>query len=246
MEEKIKSAVGESWADKINVEEVIKIFDILKQRKMLGADIFPAQSDIFKAFQLCPYDDVKVVIVGKYPFTGYLESANAEGKVVSNEKCISNGLCFALNAGSVDPFFIPESTYTITRELESDIYPSVFDPERMSLDYNETWGERQAKQGVLMLNLALTSQNQVPESHISIWNNFTKSVLLSVLGKTTPVIVINLSGLPINYESTIHKIIDLFIPEPNTSEIEGSIVGSRIFTQINDFLIQSEQIPIIW
>ena len=115
------------------------------------AKIFPPENQVFRAFNDCPIDKVKVVILGQdpYPTKGY-----------------AHGLCFSVEE-NVRPF--PKSLNNIFKELESDL--KIPFPENGSL-------VRWAKQGVLLLNTVLTVEEGKPESHAKIgWEKFTDATI---------------------------------------------------------------------
>ena len=118
--------------------------------------IYPEKSKIFRALKVCPPQDLKVVILGMDPY---------------HTKGVADGLCFSTPS---DLLYTPPSLKNIFRELELEYDTLLLDP---STDL-ERWG----RQGVLLLNTALTVYQGVPGSHASIWKNFTE-YLLTVISK---------------------------------------------------------------
>jgi len=114
--------------------------------------VYPEKSDIFKAFKLCPYYKLKVVILGQDP---YFTNGRATGLAFANPE----------SSTTLSP-----SLYKIRDAVEQDIYNG------MALDFDPTL-EKWAKQGILLLNTALTVRYSEPESHLGIWHPFTKYVL---------------------------------------------------------------------
>lgn len=108
------------------------------------------KKDVFNAFKLCPFNDLKVVIIGVDP------ALNIG----------SNGLCFADNYTVT---YLGETLYQIRHRIETDFDNGL----RLDFDSSlESW----AKQGVLLLNIALTARRNEPFSHSKPWNRFTMSV----------------------------------------------------------------------
>ncbi len=112
--------------------------------------IYPPQKDTFRAFDLCPFDEVRVVIIGQDPYHG-------EGQ--------ANGLCFAVHAGVT----IPPSLKNIFKEIENDL--DIVPEKNGDL-------VRWAHQGVLLLNATLTVRAHTPGSHQKKgWEIFTDAVI---------------------------------------------------------------------
>lgn len=115
--------------------------------------VYPPPKQIFRAFELCPFEKVKVVIVGQDPYHGADQA---------------NGLSFAVNDGIT----LPPSLNNIYKEISQDLQIT---PEA-SGDLS-----RWARQGVLMLNSVLTVAAKTPASHKGKgWEQFTDSVIQSI------------------------------------------------------------------
>lgn len=139
--------------------------------------IFPEQQNIFRAFKSTPLDQVKVVVISQDPY--YTEV---------NDVPVANGFCFAINEKIDEPFFLPPSLRNILTEIQNDVFPMSFDPERLALTYAQEWGQRLADQGVLLLNTALTVEKGHPEAHCKLWENFISIVMQALAKKEEPVI----------------------------------------------------------
>ena len=119
----------------------------------LSSKIYPPAKNIFRAFDLCPLDKVKVVIVGQDPYHGEKQA---------------NGLSFAVNDGIT----LPPSLKNIYKEIHDDLGTIPLPSGDLS---------RWASQGVLMLNSVLTVAANIPASHKSKgWENFTDAVINSL------------------------------------------------------------------
>ena len=112
--------------------------------------IYPKSIDVFKSFDLCPFDKTKVVIIGQDPYHGPNQA---------------NGLCFAVSDG----VNLPPSLKNIFKEIENDL--SVIPEKNGDLS-------RWARQGVLLLNATLTVRSSTPGSHQKKgWEEFTDAVI---------------------------------------------------------------------
>ena len=131
--------INEKW-DKILEEEFKKTYFLelvsFIKKEYKSKIIYPKASDMFNAFKLTSYDDVKVVIIGQDPYHG-------EGE--------AHGLSFSVKEG----IKLPPSLVNIFKELESDL-----EIKRTKGDLTD-W----AKQGVLLLNTVLTVEKDKPNSH---------------------------------------------------------------------------------
>jgi|694.fasta_scaffold70622_7 uracil-DNA glycosylase len=114
--------------------------------------VYPEPSNIFKAFELCQYKDLKAVIIGMDPYN----NGNA------------TGLAFGVNTISINP-----SLVKIKQAIEREVYNNLL----LEFDYSL---EYLAKQGVLLLNSALTVRHGLAGSHSKIWADFTKSLLVQI------------------------------------------------------------------
>ena len=183
--------------------------------------IFPAADDIFNAFHLTPFHDVKVVILGQDPY-------HNNGQ--------AHGLCF-----SVKPDIeIPPSLVNIYKELKDDI--GCYIPNN---GYLVKW----AKQGVLMLNTVLTVRAHQANSHKGIgWELFTDAAI-QALNKEDRAIVFILWGAPAQRKkemltNTKHLILEA--PHPSPLSAYRGFFGSKPFSKANTYLEQNSLTPIDW
>lgn len=174
--------------------------------------VYPEPKNIFKAFEACPFDDVKVVIIGQDPYHGPKQA---------------NGLCFAVQEGVA----IPPSLKNIFKEIESDL----------NIQTNKTNGDltRWAKQGVLLLNATLTVRANSPGSHQNKgWEIFTDSVIKTLSDKKEKLIFI-LWG---NYAKKKGAVIDrskhlvLESQHPSPFSAYNGFFGCKHFSQANKYL----------
>ena len=136
--------------DEFSKEYFTNLTEFVKSEYRAGA-VYPAPKNIFRAFDLCPFNTVKVVILGQDPYHGPGQA---------------NGLCFAVGQGVP----LPPSLQNIYKEIESDVGEPV---------KNKTGDlERWAKQGVLLLNATLTVRARTAGSHQNKgWEQFTDAAI---------------------------------------------------------------------
>lgn len=219
---------GKWWTEylwlELNTPEFKKLTYKIQQDKSKGIKICPEKEDIFKAFRLCCINDVKVVILGQdcYHTTLY------------DGKCVASGLAFGIN--TVLPSYIPPSLKNIIKELEDDLGKPAID-----FDYTlESW----AKQGVLLLNTALTVQEGNPNSHSMYWEHFTKAVMEILNTYTDHTVFIlwgsNAKSFKQYLDNPTFKFIESSHPSPYSAD--QSFFGSKPFSKTNNLLKQ----PINW
>lgn len=184
--------------------------------------IFPEAKYIFRALDLCPFDQVKVVLLGQdpYPTKGH-----------------AHGLCFSVEE-QVKP--LPKSLQNIYKELYSDVGKPI--SQNGSL---VSWAE----QGVLLLNAVLTVAEGQPDSHSGKgWEQFTDAVI-KVLSEQKNEIVYMLWGTKaqqkaIHLDATENLILQTVHPSP-LSAYRGYF-GSGHFSKANAYLVERGKAPINW
>ena len=183
--------------------------------------VFPPKSEIFKAFDLTPLEQVKVVILGQDPYHGENQA---------------EGLCFSVRKG----IKIPPSLENIYKELYDDIGCDI--PKHGSL---VSW----AKQGVLLLNTVLTVQAHQAFSHAEFgWQEFTDAAIRILNAQDRP-IVFFLWGKPAQKKKamlTNPKHLILCAPHPSPLSAYRGFFGSKPFSQANAFLQAHGETPIEW
>ena len=183
--------------------------------------IFPRGANIFRAFDKCPFDKLKVVIIGQDPYHG-------EGQ--------ANGLCFSVNDGVQ----FPPSLRNIFQEVESDTGAPV--PTSGNLD-------RWAEQGVLLLNSVLTVRAHEAASHAGRgWEQFTDAVVHEIAARREGVVYM-LWGSYAQRKGAIadptrNCILKAVHPSP-LSAYRG-FFGCRHFSQANNYLVTHGKEPIVW
>lgn len=183
--------------------------------------IFPPKDEIFTAFKLTPYEQIKVFVVGQDPY---------------HDDNQAHGLAFSVKHG----IKLPPSLRNIYKELEDDLGIPM-----ANTGFLENW----AKQGVFMLNTVLTVRAHNANSHAKQgWEVFTDYVLKKVNEREDPVIFLLWGSQAIKKEEHIdtgkHTVISSAHPSP-LSAYRG-FFGSKPFSKINDKLTELGKTPINW
>lgn len=216
--------IEQSWKDALNGEFDKPYFEhlasFLHTEKETGKKIYPPGSLIFNAFNLTPFDKVKVVIIGQDPYHG-------EGQ--------AHGLSFSVPHG-VTP---PPSLLNIYKEIESDLGIKLHKDGSL-----EGW----AKQGVFLLNAVLTVRASEPTSHSrSGWIEFTDAVIKTLSDKRTGLVFLLWGNFAKTKRELIdaskHAIFEAAHPSPLA---RGAFFGCRHFSKTNDYLVEEGLSPIDW
>ena len=183
--------------------------------------IFPAAADVFSAFNLTPYENVRVLILGQDPY---------------HDDNQAHGLCFSVKPG----IKTPPSLVNIYKELHTDIGFNI--PKH---GYLVNWAE----QGILMLNAVLTVRSHTPNSHKDKgWETFTDAVISKVNEKTDPVIFVLWGAYAQKklklIDTTKHSVIQSAHPSPLSAR--NGFFGSKPFSAINTALESFGQPTINW
>ena len=220
----VNPVIEESWKRELEDQFAAPYFEELKRFLIAEKQqypVYPPGSLIFNAFNLTPFDKVKVVILGQDPY---------------HEPGHAHGLCFSVLPGTK----YPPSLMNIFQELQSDLGVPV--PPTGNL---EGW----ARQGVLLLNATLTVRAHQAGSHQRHgWETFTDAAI-SRLSEERSGIVFLLWGSYAQakaqlIDGTKHFI--LTAPHPSPLSAYRGFFGCRHFSQTNQILIQNGQEPIRW
>ncbi len=221
MQVKIDKSWREKLANEFDQSYFKELTDFVKQ-EYKDEVVYPAPKYMFRAFDLCPFDKVKVVILGQDPYHGAHQA---------------NGLCFAVNEG----IKLPPSLQNIFKEIESDLGEPVI---HKNGDLN-----RWATQGVLLLNATLTVRAHLAGSHQNRgWEQFTDAAI-KALSESREHLVFILWG---NYakakgahiDRAKHLVIESSHPSPFSAY--SGFFGSKPFSKANEYLIAHSQTPINW
>ncbi len=198
-----------------------KLKDFLKGEMAAGKWIFPKGTEYFRAMDLTPLENVKVVILGQDPYHG-------DGQ--------AHGLCFSVKPG----VRIPPSLVNIYKEMQSDLG---IPPARHG--FLESW----AKQGVLLLNSVLTVERGRAASHQGQgWEKFTDAVIRQVNELDHPVVFILWGSYAQRKASFVDtsKHLVLKSPHPSPLSAHNGFFGSRHFSKANAFLKENGLEEIDW
>ena len=220
MNVKIEQSLKDILSGEFNKEYFIKLTDFVRNEYLSGKKIYPDAKNIFNAFNLCPFESVKVVIIGQDPY---------------HEPGQAHGLCFSV----LPPTPNPPSLQNIYKEIESDIgRPSVTNGD---LTY---W----ANQGVLLLNSTLTVQAHLAASHSNRgWEQFTDAVIRAL--NTRENIVYMLWGSFAQKKAAIvntTKNLILKSAHPSPLSAYRGFFGNHHFSLANQYLIDNGKTPIDW
>ena len=183
---------------------------------------FPLESEIFAAFNHCPFDKVKVVIIGQDPYHGFGQA---------------NGLCFSVNDG----INFPPSLINIFKEIQSDLGLPI--PISGNL-------ERWADQGVLLLNATLTVRESEAGSHQKKgWETFTDAVIQKISDEKENVVFLLWGGFAqkkgAKINRTKHHVLESGHPSPLSAN-RGFWFGNKHFSKTNTYLQSLVKETIKW
>jgi uracil-DNA glycosylase len=221
MDVKIEPSWKKALSKEFDKPYFAKLAEFVKSEYQIST-VYPPAKFIFRAFELTPFDKVKVVILGQDPYHGVGQA---------------NGLCFAVNHG----VRLPPSVQNIYKEIKTDLGR----PPKYPDGDLEEW----ARQGVLLLNATLTVSEKSPGSHQKRgWEEFTDSVI-KVLSEQKENLVFILWGAYAQKKGAVtddtkHLVIKSAHPSP-FSAFSG-FFGSKPFSQCNYYLFSHGQEPINW
>ena len=219
------SPLNEDWKDLLVNELEASYFKELSEfveAEYASNQCFPRKNKIFAALNNCPFNDVKVVIIGQDPY---------------HKPNLANGLCFSVNSGMP----IPASLKNIFTELGTDL--NAIPPVNGNLI---NW----AKQGVLMLNATLSVRVHKAGSHQKKgWEQFTDAIIESISEKKENVVFMlwggyaKKKGEKINTEK--HCVLETGHPSPLSAN-RGYWFGNKHFTKCNEYLKSKNKDVIEW
>ena len=220
MDVKINSSWKLKLANEFNAPYFEKLATFVRN-EYATHQIFPPAKLIFNAFNLCPFDEVKVVIIGQDPYHGLGQA---------------HGLSFSVNEGIA----LPPSLKNIYQEIRSDL-----GIEPLKQGNLERW----AKQGVLLLNATLTVQADLAGSHQKKgWERFTDSAIKAVAQEKEHVVFLlwgNYAQQKAQYiDANKHLILKAVHPSPLSAH--RGFFGCKHFSQANLYLKEHNLKPINW
>ena len=217
--------IDQTWKEKLEAEFSKPYFESLRdfvRKEYHNGNCYPPGNQIFSAFNLCPFNNLKVVIIGQDPYHGYGQA---------------NGLCFSVANGIAHP----PSLINIFKEIEADLgipYPSSGNLER--------W----ARQGVLLLNATLTVRAQEPGSHQNQgWERFTDEVIKLISNECEDIVFLLWGGFAKKKLKLIntdrHIVLTSGHPSPLSAN-RGYWFGNKHFSRANLELRSRDKEEIRW
>ena len=218
IEEGWKKALGEEFEKPYfkSLTETVR-----KEYKDSRFRVYPPGNKIFAAFDSCPFDKTKVVIIGQDPYHG-------EGQ--------ANGLCFSVSPGVK----MPPSLVNIFNEVKNDTGGPI--PENGDLS-------RWAEQGVLLLNSSLTVREGCAASHTGIgWEEFTDAVVDKLNKEKDHLVFILWGSNAIKKGEKIDRKKHLVLTSPHPSPLSAhrGFFGNHHFSKANQYLSEHGETPIKW
>ena len=216
--------IAEDWKEILQGEFDKPYFEELTRfvrSEYAAGQIFPAGRKIFREFDKCPFESLKVVVIGQDPYHGVGQA---------------NGLCFSVNDGV--PF--PPSLQNIFQEIRDDVGTPV--PSSGNLD-------RWAEQGVLLLNSVLTVRAHQAASHAGRgWEQFTDAVV-RIIAERKQELVYMLWGSYAQRKGQMadpSRNLILKSVHPSPLSVYRGFFGCRHFSQANAYLESVGKTPIVW
>lgn len=220
MEVQIENSWKQALQEEFDKPYFAALVRFLHQEKAEGKIIYPPGKEIFKAFELTPLNEVKVVILGQDPY-------HQPGQAM--------GLSFSVPDGVP----APPSLKNIFKEMENDL--GITMSGRPNL---ENW----ARQGVLLLNSILTVRSGIAASHSGIgWQQFTDAVIRCISDRCQGVVFLLWGNYARTKKELIdtsrHTVLEAAHPSPLA---RGAFFGCRHFSKTNEILAASGRTPIDW
>ena len=215
--------ITKDWKNRLSAEFKKDYFKKLQQcleSEYSKYDVYPKMENIFNALNYCPYDKVKVVIIGQDPY---------------HEPHQAHGLSFSVEEG-VD---YPPSLVNIFKEIEDDLHIKVQNSGNLA---------RWAKQGVMLLNTTLTVRRGQANSHRGHgWEIFTNEVIRQLSARKDPIVFILWGSNAQSFEPIIEKQhLVLKAPHPSPLSAYRGFFGCKHFSKANEFLKSIGKEPIDW
>ncbi len=218
-------SIDESWKDQLQNEfDRLYFKDLIEfvKSEYNQFSCYPPGNTIFRAFDHCDFNSIKVVIIGQDPYHGFGQA---------------NGLCFSVS----DETTHPPSLKNIFKEIESDL----------GVEYPKSGNlERWAKQGVLLLNATLTVRESQAGSHQNKgWETFTDSIISLISEKKSNIVFLLWGGFAKKksklINNTKHHILTAGHPSPLSAN-RGFWFGNKHFSKTNSLLEINGEEPVVW
>ena len=215
---------SQTWQEIIRQQQSQSYFqqinDFVEQQRRDGKVVYPPENQVFSAFDMTPFEDVRVVILGQDPYHGAQQA---------------HGLAFSVLPGVK----IPPSLRNMYKELADDIEGF----EAPTHGYLESW----AQQGVLMLNTVLTVEEGKAHSHAKCgWETFTDHIISQLNERAEPIVFLLWGAHAQKKGQAIdeNKHFVLSAPHPSPLSARRGFFGCKHFSQTNE-LLKSQNLPAI-
>lgn len=205
-------------------EELLKIGNIVAEKRK-ETSVFPYSNEVFRAFNETPFGKLKVVLLGYDPYPNRYKG-----------EPVACGLSFAPR----NPEYLPPSLRIIKKSMEEDLLQG------QPGDLN--WFDL-PKQGVLLLNAALTVEEGKSGSHLKLWENFTSGVLRTIQYNNTGLVFILLGKDANNFRPHINEAFNYVISRshPASSVYSGSLwKHDKLWSECNKIIYGQTREKINW
>jgi len=216
--------IEETWREVLQPEFDKPYFELLTsfvRREYASHTCFPPGPLIFNAFNACPFERVRVVIIGQDPY---------------HEPGQAHGLCFSVNEGVE----VPPSLQNIYKELNRDLGKPM--PTSGNLQH---WAE----QGVLLLNATLTVQAHKAGSHQNKgWEELTDAAIMALNQHRQGIVYMLWGSYAQRKGQWIDRRKNLVLTAPHPSPLSAyrGFIGCGHFSAANEYLVKHNQTPIQW
>ncbi len=220
MDVKIEESWKQQLAEEFEKDYFVALTDFVRNEYSCTT-VYPPGRLIFNAFNLCPFDKVKVVIIGQDPYHGPGQA---------------HGLCFSVNDGIA----YPPSLINIFKEIESDLGIPL--PSSGNLT-------RWAEQGVLLLNATLTVRAHQAGSHQRRgWEEFTDAAIRRLAEQREGLVFLLWGAYAQKKGAFIDRSKHLVLSSPHPSPLSAwhGFFGNKHFSKANEYLTRQGISPIIW
>lgn len=220
MEVRIEQSWKEALRSEWDKDYFVALTDFVRSQ-YATRQVFPPAGKIFAAFDACPFDSVKVVILGQDPY---------------HDVGQANGLCFSVAPG----VRMPPSLLNIFKEVKNDTGAEI--PDNGDLT-------RWARQGVLLLNATLTVEAHRAGSHQGHgWEQLTSEAVRQLSEQREGIVFLLWGSWAIRKGELIDRSKHLILTSPHPSPLSASrgFFGNHHFTLANDYLVRQGKTPIVW
>ena len=210
------------WIRVINQKELNTVIDVMN--RLYGSKkVCPAAENVFRAFDLCPYNELKVVFIGQDPYP---------------QRDVATGILFGNKAD------VPEDELSPSLEVVKEAAVN-FEVPHNSIIFDQTL-ESWARQGILMINSALTVEMNKVGSHTMLWRPFISSLLKNI-SETNPGLIYVLFGSQAGtFQPYIKTGTVIKVPHPAYNARTETKMNPKLFTDINRELKSKYGITIKW